>query len=92
MENENYNQSPHHEVMPAVAKFLSTLWMIGEFRDQPDYLTEIFENILETEIGNELDLRTKMISCIKTSRMLVKALEPFTDQEIEKACREIIRG
>ena len=85
------NQKPtQQDVLPAVAKFLSFLWMEGEFRDQPTYLTEIFEEILKTEIGDDLDLRTKMISCIKTSKMLAKALDPFTDQEIEKASIEIL--
>ena len=85
------NQKPtHHDVMPSVANFLSNLWLEGEFREQPNYLTEIFEAFLETEIGNDLDLRTKMIGCIKTSKMLAKALEPFSDKQIEKACSKVI--
>ena len=85
------NQKPtHHDVMPAVANFLSNLWLEGEFREQPDHLTKIFEALLETEIGNDLDFRTKMIGCIKTSKMLAKALEPFSDQQIAQACNKII--
>ena len=85
------NQKPtHHDVMPSVANFLSNLWLEGEFREQPNYLTEIFEAFLETEMGNDLDLRTKMIGCIKTSKMLAKALEPFSDKQIEKACSKVI--
>lgn len=84
---QNQNQMPtNNEVMCAVAQFLSALLLEGEYKLQPDYLTEIFENILETETGNDLELRTKMISCIKTSKMLAKTLEPFTDEQIEKAC------
>jgi hypothetical protein len=85
------NQKPsYNDVMPSVANFLSTLWLEGEFRNQPEYLVEIFDMILESEIGNNLDIRTKMIGCIKTSRMLAKALEPFSDKQIEKACNKII--
>lgn len=85
------NQKPtHHDVMPSVANFLSDLWFEGDFREQPDYLTEIFKRILETEIGNDLELRTKMIGCINTSKMLAKALEPFSDKQIKKACSKII--
>ncbi|MDL2141022.1 hypothetical protein QQY79_00690 [Flavobacterium tructae] len=90
MSKENQSPKDQNTVITAVAQFLSTLWMEGEFRDQPAYLTEIFEEILKTEIGDDLDLRTKMISCIKTSKMLAKALDPFTDQEIEKACIEML--
>lgn len=90
MLKENQSPKDQNNVITAVAQFLSTLWMEGEFRDQPAYLTEIFEDILKTEIGDDLDLRTKMISCIKTSKMLAKALNPFTDQEIEKACIEML--
>ena len=85
------NETPASDaIMPAVAKFVSALLLEGEFKDQPAYLAEIFENILETEIGNDLELRTKMISCIKTSKMLVKSLEPFSDQQIQKACQEMM--
>lgn len=84
------NQKPtQQDVLPAVAKFLSFLWMEGEFREQPEYLSEIFEAILETEIGDNQDLRTKMISCMKTIKMLTQALDPFSDQQIAQACSEI---
>ncbi|OHT46414.1 hypothetical protein [Flavobacterium tructae] len=90
MSKESQSPKDQNNVVTAVAQFVSTLWMEGEFRDQPAYLTEIFEEILKTEIGDDLDLRTKMISCIKTSKMLAKALDPFTDQEIEKASIEML--
>lgn len=88
MQNENQKTS-HKDVMPSVANFLSDLWFEGEFRDQPEYLLEIFELILLTDIANDIDIRIKMISCIKTSRQLAKALEPFTDMQIEKACQKV---
>ncbi|MCC9072541.1 hypothetical protein LNQ49_13200 [Flavobacterium sp. F-65] len=91
MTKENQNTS-HEDVMPSVANFLSFLWLEGDFREQPDYLTKIFETILESEIGDCIDLRTKMIGCIKTSRMLAKALEPFSDKQIEVACNKIINA
>lgn len=91
MTKENQNTS-HEGIMLSVANFLSELRLEGYFRDQPDYLTEIFEIILESEIGDCLELRTKMIGCIKTSRMLAKALEPFSDREIGMACKKIINA
>ncbi|PBJ11479.1 hypothetical protein [Flavobacterium sp. ACN6] len=73
------------KVMESVSQFLSDICFEGEFKNHPEYLTEIFEYILETEIGNNLDLRTKMLSCIKMSMKLAKTLEPFSDNEIKDA-------
>ena len=89
MQTENKTAANQDTVMQSLSKFLSDLVFEDEFRNQPEYLTEIFEYILETEIGNDLSLRTKMMSCIKTSKMLAKTLEPFSDEEIEKAGVEI---
>lgn len=87
------NQKPaQQDVLPAVAKFLSFLWMEGEFREQPEQLSEIFEAILVTETGDDQDLRTKMMNCIKTSKMLAKALEPFSDLQIKEACSKILNA
>lgn len=92
MQKGNHNLLNYNDIIASFAKLLSALCVEGEFRYQPDYLTEIFESILEAEIGNDLNLRTKMISCIKTSKMLAKALESFSDQQIENACIEIINA
>ncbi|KLT70704.1 hypothetical protein [Flavobacterium sp. ABG] len=89
MQIVNKTTLDQNNVMRSLSKFLSDICFEGEFRRQPEYLTEIFEYILETKMGDNFDLRTKMMSCIKTSKMLVKALEPFSDGEIEKACAEI---
>ena len=89
MSKENQSPKDQNTVITAVAQFLSTLWMEGEFREQPEYLSEIFEAILETEIGDNQELRTKMISCMKTIKMLTQALDPFSDQQIAQACSEI---
>lgn len=85
MTKEN-QKSTHRDVMPSMANFLSNLWFEGEFREQPHYLNEIFKRILETDLGDDKDLRSKMMECIKTSEMLAKALKPFSDKQIEKAC------
>lgn len=81
-EKANENQKA---VMQSLSHFFSDLCFDGEFRNHPEYLNEIFEYLLETEPGNSLPLRIKMLSCIRTSKMLVKALKPFSDQQIEDA-------
>lgn len=76
--------------MRAVAIFVSNLSFDGEFQKQPIYLQEVFEVLLKTEFGNDLILRQKMLSCLKTSRDLVKVLSQFTDKQIQKACDNVI--
>ncbi|MRX41986.1 hypothetical protein GJU43_22135 [Flavobacterium sp. LC2016-23] len=84
MQKENQKAS-HQEVVPSVVHFLSDLWFEGDFKEQPLYLQEIFELMLETEFGNDQELRQKMLSCIRTSRNLAETLSPFTDQQIQQA-------
>ncbi|MEP6931740.1 MAG: hypothetical protein ABI850_17080 [Flavobacterium sp.] len=85
MTKENQKTS-HHDVMPSVANFVSDVWFEGEFKEQPMYLQEIFELLLDSEHGDDLDLRQKMLSCLRTSRNLAETLSPFTDKQIQKAC------
>jgi hypothetical protein len=79
-------KTSHHDVMPSVANFVSDLCFEGNFKEQPLYLQEIFELLLDTEYGNNQDLRQKMLSCLRTSRNLAETLSPFTGRQIEKAC------
>lgn len=80
------------DVMRAMAEFLSNLWYEEDFRDQPEYLSEIFETILLTEMGDDLDLRIRMVSSIRTSKLLANALGSFTDKEINNACQKIMNA
>lgn len=80
------------DVMTAMAKFLSDLWFVEDFRDQPEHLSEIFETILLNEMGDDQDLRIKMVSSIRTSKLLANALGSFTDTEINNACKKIMNA
>ncbi|MFH6993002.1 hypothetical protein [Flavobacterium sp. FlaQc-48] len=91
MTKENENTS-EFDVMRAMAKFLSDLWFEDDFRDQPEYLSEIFETILLNEMGDDQDLRMKMVSSIRTSKLLASALGSFSDKEISNACRKIMNA
>ncbi|MFH6956242.1 hypothetical protein ACHRV1_02465 [Flavobacterium aquidurense] len=88
-ENEKTSETA---VMTAMAKFLSDIWFVDEIRDQPEHLAEIFDAILVTETGDHQDLRIKMISCIRTIKTLVKALEPFSDIEIKTAYQKMMNA
>ncbi|WP_286972139.1 hypothetical protein [Flavobacterium sp. UBA4854] len=92
MKTENESNANENKIIESVARLVSDICFDGEFKSHPEYLTEIFEHLLETEPGNSLPLRIKMLSCIRTSKMLAKALEPFSDEEIQKACVQMINA
>ncbi len=79
-------------VMTAMAKFFSDLWFVDDFREQPEYLSEIFETILLTKMGDDQDLRIRMINSIRTSKILAETLGSFSDKEINKACEKMIKA
>lgn len=91
MQKEN-EKTLEPDVMRAMAEFLSGLWFEDDFRDQPEYLSEIFETILLTEMGDDLDLRIRMVSSIRTSKLLANTLGSFTDKEINNACKKIMNA
>ena len=81
------NQKPsHRDVVPSVINFLSDELFEGDYKEQPFYLQEIFEILLQTEYGNDQGLREKMLSCLRTSRNFAETLSPFSEKQIQKAC------
>lgn len=87
------NQKPTEAaVMTAMAKFFSDLWFVDDFREQPEYLSEIFETILLTKMGDDQDLRVRMINSIRTSKILAETLGSFSDKEINNAYEKMIKA
>lgn len=91
MQSEN-EKTTETAVMTAMAKFLSDLWYEDDFRDQPEHLSEIFETILLNEMGDDQDLRIKMVSSIRTSKLLANAFGSFSDTEINNVCKKIMNA
>ena len=81
------NQKPtHRDVVPSVINFLSDELFEGDYKEQPMYLQEIFELLMHTEFGDDINLRQKILSCLRTSRNLAETLSPFSEKQIYKAC------
>lgn len=81
------NQKPtHRDVVPSVINFLSDELFEGDYKEQPMYLQEIFELLMHTEFGDDINLRQKILSCLRTSRNLAETLSPFSEKQIQKAC------
>lgn len=92
MQKKENEQTTEAAVMTAMAQFLSDLWVVDDFREQPEYLSEIFETILLTEMGDDQDLRIRMINSIRTSKMLAETLGSFSDREISRACEKMLNA
>lgn len=92
MQKKENEKTTETAVMTAMAKFLSDLWYEDDFRDQPEHLSEIFETILLDEMGDDQDLRIKMVSSIRTSKLLANAFGSFSDTEINNVCKKIMNA
>ncbi|MBE8726767.1 hypothetical protein [Flavobacterium hungaricum] len=82
-------KTTHRDVVPSVINFLSDELFDGDYKDQPMYLQEIFELLMHTEFGDDIRLRQKMLSCLRTSRNLAETLAPFSEKQIYKACASL---
>lgn len=91
MQNENVNESTsYQDVFPALAKFIDDAWFQGEIQDLEKNVQELFELLLDTDYGNSLELRRKMMQAITTIRSFTKVFEPFTPEQVEEACKNYI--
>jgi len=52
----------------------------------------LYKVFKHTEMGDDQDLRIKMVSLIRTRKMLANALGPFSDMEINNACKKIMNA
>lgn len=89
MQNENVNEKlSHRDVFPALAKFIDSAYFQGEIQNLEKNVQEPFELLLVTEFGDSRDLRERMHLALETIRGLVKVFEPFSNKQVEKACRK----
>jgi hypothetical protein len=86
MLNENQITS-HHDVMPAVAKFIGEKTFEG-FEELPDDMQEIADLFLQTEFANDLHMREKLIRCLNLIREFGKTMQPFSSEQVYEACKE----
>lgn len=87
MQKENVKTS-HRDVIPAIAKFVDDAYFQGEIQDLEKNVQEPFELLLITDYGNSLELRIRMYQAMQTIRSFAKVFEPFTQEQVEKACEK----
>ena len=74
-------------VVASIANFLSSDLLQVEILNLPHELQEIFDCVLDTEYGNSLETRRKMLRFKEIATAFATALEPFTEQEIQDFCQ-----
>lgn len=70
----------------AITQFLSYDLIQDEIQSMPHDLQEIYDLVLETEAGNNLATRQKMLRIKHLITQAAKALEPFTENQVQNAC------
>ena len=76
-------------VISSIAYFLSNDLLYQEIQNLPHELQEIFDLVLDTDYGNCLITRRKMLRIKELSTTFAKTLAPFSEQEIQESCETI---
>lgn len=78
----------HHDVMPAVAKFIGETTFEGFTEQLPDDMQEITELFLQTDFANDLHMREKALRCLNLIRQFSSTMAPFSTAQVYEACKE----
>jgi hypothetical protein len=73
-------------VIGSITNFLSSDLLHEEIQQMPIDIQEVFDLLLDTEYGNDLKTRRKMLRFKELTTTFAKALEPFTEDEIQESC------
>jgi hypothetical protein len=72
-------------VITAIADFLSSDFLQEEIQNLPTELQELFDMVLDTEYGNSLATRRKMLRIKEITTNFAKALALYTEDEIQES-------
>lgn len=75
-------------IVVALTNFLTTDLLQEEIQNAPNDLQEIFDLVLDTEAGNCLKTRRKMLRLKELATLFAKTLAPFTELEIQECCKK----
>jgi hypothetical protein len=74
-------------VIASITDFLTSDLLQEEIQNLPTELQELFDMLLDTEYGNCLQTRRKMLRIKEITTNFSKALAPFTEHEIQESCK-----
>lgn len=74
-------------VITAMTTFFTSDLLNEEIQNLPHELQEIFDLLLDTEYGNCINTRRKMLRIKEITTIFAKTLAPFTEDEIQESCK-----
>ena len=85
-----FKNTPQHtpDAILAITQFLSSDLLQEEIQQMPADLQEIFDLVLDSNYGDTLRTRQKMIRIKELLSQYAKALEPFSEDQVQKRCAE----
>jgi hypothetical protein len=75
-------------VITAVTDFLSSDFLQEEIQTLPNDLQEIFDLVLDTDAGNCLQTRRKMLRIKELAVKFARTLAPFSENDIEESSKK----
>ena len=85
----NTIKNPTPSVIYAITDFLTSDLLQEEIQNLPHDLQQIFDLLLDTDYGNCLGTRRKMLRIKEITTNFAKTLAPFSEQEIQDSCETI---
>ena len=79
-------KAPQTDALLAITNFLSSDLLQEEIQQLPDDLQEIFDLVLDSQYGDTLKLRQKMIRIKELATQSANALKPFTEAQVQQCC------
>lgn len=80
-------KTPQNDVLLAITQFLSSDFLQDEIQQLPSDIQNIFDLVLETEAGNSLQTRLKMLRIKELVTQSAKALAPFSEDKVQEFCK-----
>jgi hypothetical protein len=84
----NKNLPSNQDPILAITQFLSYDFIQDEIQAMPSDLQNIFDLVLETEAGNNLETRLKMLRIKYLITQYAKTFEAFSEAQIQNACEK----
>ena len=79
---------PKNDVLLAITQFLSSDLLQDEIQQLPADIQEIFDLVLETEAGNSLKTRLKMLRIKQLITQSANVLKPFSEDQVQQSCKQ----
>lgn len=87
MNKTNKPQTANDPIL-AITHFHSYDLIQKELQQMPNDLQEIFDIVLDSDYGDTLETRRKMLRIKDLITRYAKSLEPFTEAQVQQSCSQ----